>query len=77
MAGRFRIINFTRLMQKTMVKLLKNPAKLLFISIILLVLAAGFTAAAFLYPEQYGFMLSAVVSLLLAITAFTCAFLRQ
>ena len=77
MAGRFRTINFMRLMQKTMVKLLKNPAKLIFISIILLVLAAGFTGAAFLYPEQYGFMLSALASLLLAITAFTCAFLKN
>jgi len=59
-----------------MVKLLKDPVKLIYISIILLILAAGFTGAAFLCPGQYGFILSAVGLLLLAITVFTRAFLR-
>lgn len=60
-----------------MVKLLKNPANLIYLAIFFLVSAAGFTGAAFLYPGKYIFILSAVSLLLVAITVFAVAFRRE
>ena len=60
-----------------MSRIWRNPGNLTRISFILLALAAGFAGAAFLCEGTFLYVLGSVTFLLLAIAAFTKAFIDQ